>query len=813
MKRLLLALLAITLYYTAWAIPALPVRRTVTLSDGTRQVVTLQGDEHFSFYRLDDGRKGLLSDGGRFELLSEDKFQARIRQAQSMHKVADARRSVRAAMLCKSAQRRIVTVGQRRGLVILVSFEDLDFSIDDPNGTYQRFFNEEGYSDDGMSGSVHDYFRDQSYGQFDLSFDVYGPVKLSRSYTFYGRNDKDSKDVNVHSMITEALRTMDGEIDYSKYDWDEDGAVDQVFFIYAGYCEAQGAEENTIWPHESSIESAGLVLDGKRLGTYGCSGELMGTTGTHLDGIGTACHEFTHCLGLPDFYDTGYTGGYGMASWDLMSAGSYNNNSRTPAGYTSYERWVAGWMEPTELTGAGPIRIEGMNPIQTAPEAYVLYNDKTHDEFYLIENRQPVGWDGALPGHGLLVLHVDYDEASWKGNTLNCNPKHQRLTVVPADNNTLENVKGMAGDPYPGTSENHNLTNYTTPAATLFNKNKDRTFFLNKPLNNIQESTDGLISFVALHPELDVPDAKAEKESTTSFLIRWQPVEYATAYELELTETPASKHDLTECLLMKEDFPKCVTASAGFSDVSGRLSNYLSNQGWTGSKLYTSPKGLRFGTSSEAGYLRTAGYQIPESGEVTLVLDLAPFAEGTAATGEVRFVYNSRWDTYQSVAFSVDKAGRYLLQCSGLEGVGAIDIRPESRLYITYLALYEGHWTDEELAATSAKAECTELVQPVMQAPRRISTQKVSTSETMFRVAEANPTSTYTFSIRALTDEGIVSLWSEKQSFRLDDTGISSPSVGRQPDSGQWFDLSGRRIAMPTQPGIYVRGGRKTAVR
>jgi hypothetical protein len=154
-----------------------------------------------------------------------------------------------------------------------------------------------------------------------------------------------------------------------------------------------------------------------------------------------------------------------------------------------------------------------------------------------------------------------------------------------------------------------------------------------------------------------------------------------------------------------------------------------------------------------------------------------------------------------------------LLHCSGLEGGGAIDIRPESRLYITYLALYEGHWTDEELAATSAKAECTELVQPVMQAPRRISTQKVSTSETMFRVAEANPTSTYTFSIRALTDEGIVSLWSEKQSFRLDDTGISSPSVGRQPDSGQWFDLSGRRIAMPTQPGIYVRGGRKTAVR
>ena len=797
-KLLLLLFAALLQCHPVWAVPARPVRKSVTMPDGTTQVVTLQGDEHLSFYLAENGQRGLVGKDGRFTLLPAERFEALRQQAAIRRQTAEQRRNSRLAS--PKPGRKVTTVGRQRGLVILVAFSDLDFTMTDPNATYQRFFNEEGYTESGMSGSVHDYFSDQSYGQFDLTFDVYGPVKLSRSYAYYGRNSEDRKDVNVRKMITESLQQMDDAIDYTRYDWDGDGAVDQVFFIYAGYCEAQGAEENTIWPHESSIDDENLVLDGKRLGTYGCSGELMGASGTHLDGIGTACHEFTHCLGLPDFYDTGYTGGYGMASWDLMSAGSYNNNSRTPAGYTSYERWASGWLEPTVLKGRDPIRVSDMKPIAESPEAYVLYNDREPNEYYLLENRQFTGWDGGLPGHGLLMLHVDYDEAAWRGNTLNMNPTHQRLTVIPADNNTVDNWSGMAGDPYPGTSGNHSLTNHTTPAATLFNRNSDRTLFMNKPIENIQESADGRISFVALHPELAVPEPRAEKQSATSFTIRWDAVDLATHYEVQLTETPASKHDLEECLLFREDFPKCVTSSAGFSDISGNLNNYLTNRGWSGSKLYTSPGGLRFGTSSDAGYLRTAAYQVPESGEVTLVVDVAPFAEGTPVEGEVRFVYDGRWSTYTSVPFSVSTAGRYLFHCTDLYDAGAIDLRPSSRMYITYMALYEGNWSEEELAGTRASA------------PRRIKQQTLSTEATSLTVEDANPTSTYAFSVRALTDENIVSQWSESVTFSLDETPVVQPAADLPVPDGFWFDLAGRRVQAPTQSGIYLRNGRKTVV-
>ena len=808
MKRITLMLLTLMLCHVAWAVRALPVRKTVTMLDGTQAEVILKGDEHFHFYQTLDGRRGQLTADGRFKLYTKTEFDA-VNQAMGIRRAQANRRRIQ--RLGEPG----VTTGQHHGLVILVTFSDLDFTLPDANATYKRFFNEVGYSDYGMAGSVHDYFYAQSYGLLDLTFDVYGPVKLSRSYAYYGRNNYEGKDVNVHAMIKESVLMMDDQIDFTNYDWDHDGTVDQMFFVYAGYNEAQGAEENTIWPHESNILSANLVLDGVQLATYGCSSELRGASGASIDGVGTACHEFTHCLGLPDMYDTSSQGtAYGMASWDLMSAGNYNDGSRTPAGFTAYERWVSGWMEPTELAD-DLTRVSGMKPLQEKPEAYVLYNVGNPDEYYLLENRQPVGWDKALPGHGLLITHVDFDATYWGANSVNANANHQRVTVVPADNNTVENYSGMAGDPYPGTSGNHSLTNYTTPAATLFNRNTDRTLFLSKPIENIQESSDGLISFVALHPELAVPEAQAQKIDDTSFVISWEPVEWATMYELQLTETPASRHDIEECLILEEHFAKCVTKSAGFSDISSKLSSYLSNTNWSGSKLYTSPKGLRFGTSSEAGYLRTSGYQVPESGEVTLVMDVEPFAEGTPVKGEVRFVYDGQWSSYKTESIAVDKAGRYLLHCKGLSGIGAIDLRPESRLYITYMALYEGYWTEEELADKQAKDE--DIAHRTAQvAPRRISTRTETLTATSFRVENANPTSTYTYSLRALTDEGITSQWSEESTFSFDGTAILSPTEDAPTHSGlagQWFNLSGQRVARPAQRGIYIRGGKKTILR
>ena len=126
-----------------------------------------------------------------------------------------------------------------------------------------------------------------------------------------------------------------------------------------------------------------------------------------IEGIGTICHEFTHCLGLPDIYDTAYGGGYGMGYWDLMNSGSYNSNGYIPAGFTSYEKMYCGWSQPIELKN--DTVITGMKPLSEGGESYIIYNDANRNEYYLLENRQKTGWDAGIPGNGLLVIHVDYD--------------------------------------------------------------------------------------------------------------------------------------------------------------------------------------------------------------------------------------------------------------------------------------------------------------------------------------------------------------------------------------------------------------------
>jgi len=213
------------------------------------------------------------------------------------------------------------------------------------------------------------------------------------------------------------------------------------------------------------------------------------------------CHEFSHCLGYPDFYDTDYSGGQGMGYWDLMDSGSYNDDGFQPAGYTSYERMLAGWATPTELTKT--LQVNNMPDLQTSGQSYVIYNPGNANEYFLLENRQQTGWDESLPGEGLLILHVDYSATDWAYNTPNDDPSHQRMTWIPADNKyqytTYDGLKyytttGMVNDPFPYGSVNAFGAN-TTPAAKLYNKNTDGTYYLNTSVINITQNTDGTVSF------------------------------------------------------------------------------------------------------------------------------------------------------------------------------------------------------------------------------------------------------------------------------------------------------------------------------
>ncbi len=485
---------------TALAVPAKRVTKTVTMTDGTQVVVTFTGDENLHFYKTADGRIVQPTADGTYEYVSADQMKTRRAKA------AQRRESMEKARRVKHKVGNAGNyIGQKKGLVILVNFKDVKLQSG-TSTTFPRMANEVGYNGNGHYGSVHDYFLDQSYGQFDLTFDVVGPVTVSQNMAYYGANDEDDSDVHPAEMVIEAINLVDdSQINFADYDWDNDGYVDQVYVIYAGYGEASGAPENTIWPHEWDLESAKyfgdgtgrLKKDGKWINTYACSNELDGKSGTKLDGIGTMCHEFSHCLGLPDFYDTEGSN-FGMDSWSLMDYGCYNSGGCIPCGYTAYERMFAGWLEPTVLSD--PATITDMPEIndQTeggAPKAYIIYNKANSNEFYTLQNIQKTGWNQGAYGHGLLVGHIDFDQTAWNNNKVNTVSSHQRGTIIHADNEAGTSASALAGDPFPGTKKKTSLTNTTTPAATLYNDNNDGKKFLNGPLTEITE-TSGLISFL-----------------------------------------------------------------------------------------------------------------------------------------------------------------------------------------------------------------------------------------------------------------------------------------------------------------------------
>ena len=310
MKRSILittviAVINIMMAITVYGVPSRPVWRSVTLKDGRQTEAMLVGDEYGHWYVTRDGSLMTAGDDGRLAMASEWTI-AKIKANRELRaKSANTRRSKRlcpqmnmAKGMAATAQQSRFT-GRHKGLVILVNFADKAVAT----GTQQeveRMLNETGYSNNHHAGSLHDYFYDQSYGTFDLTFDVAGPVTVSKKLSYYGANDTDGNDMHVAELAAEAARLADESVNYADYDWDGDGEVDQVMIVYAGYGENEGAPENTVWPHEWSLSdgfewndgSGPLTLDGKRIDTYAMSAEMSGTSGSILCGIGTICHEF-----------------------------------------------------------------------------------------------------------------------------------------------------------------------------------------------------------------------------------------------------------------------------------------------------------------------------------------------------------------------------------------------------------------------------------------------------------------------------------------------------------------------------------------
>ncbi len=357
-----------------------------------------------------------------------------------------------------------------KSLVILVNFSDRSFVTPDAQTAFHNMLNQSDYSTNGATGSARDYFMSSSYGNFSPIFDVVGPFDLDKDMSYYGANDDSGYDVNPAALIVDACAAADAAgVDFTQYDTDNDGEIDNIFVFYAGYNEAEGGDENTIWPHrwvvytskenpiyytyDGTIES--VTFDGKRLYDYACSSELKGNLGTNMAGIGTFCHEFGHVLGLPDYYHT-EEDKETLNGWDIMDAGSYNNNSRTPPTYSTYNRFYLGWLTPQEVNTPSnlillPIYQEKTKPANTLQQSYLLSatshnlngNDPLPREFFMLEYRKKIGWDAYLPAEGMLIWHIDYDPTAWDENTVNnysgtsqTADSHMRVYLQPLSGST-----------------------------------------------------------------------------------------------------------------------------------------------------------------------------------------------------------------------------------------------------------------------------------------------------------------------------------------------------------------------------------------
>lgn len=413
----------------------------------------------------------------------------------------------------------VPTLGKQKALVILVEFSDKKFSMPNPQTFYADLLNKEGYCNEfGATGSARDFYIASSCGAYQPDFEVYGPVQASKSYSYYG---KDGGTNNVPELIAEIVKKADSQIDFAQYDTDGDGYVDNVYVFYAGYGQADSHYANTIWPHSYDLEYAGKMvnLDGVNVSRYACSQEINGQTSNPV-GIGTFVHEFGHVLGLADHYDTSNKH-YSLGYWDTMSAGSYANNQNTPPLFSAFERAELGWLDYTALD-ADFKGVSSLNPLSRENKAYRINVPDNNNEYFILENRQQEGWDAYLPGHGLLVWHVDMDENAWEHNSINTNANHRRLFIEPAD--SIASYETEEGDAFPGTEGT---------SQAWFNTWEQQYVFGLKGVDEV----NGIVNFAMAGSVIDL---KAPKEALVTDVLgksakfSWQAVEDASFYHVEL---------------------------------------------------------------------------------------------------------------------------------------------------------------------------------------------------------------------------------------------------------------------------------------
>ena len=549
---LLLFLLTIT---KSNASPVFKVHKTVRQSDGTSLSITRVGADHLLYYitsdsipvfpnknndfcyaQFDDNNNVIASEVIAHDVKHRTPFENKLAKniADTFNSSILMRKKSRYGVgSLKSASVR--NYGDINIAVILAEFQDLSFQQENDIEKFYKHFNASNYTAEGGAGSVRDYFIAQSDSMFRPHFDIVAKVKVSQNYRYYGANSG-GDDIRARAYIAEATDSaiMKG-VDFSKY-LNSEGEL-FVIVIYPGHGEQVSGESSQLWASYYYYMShtigkykltSGLVMD--ELADYGM-GEMF-------DGIGTLCHEFSHALGLPDFYNTNGTRNiFGMDAWSIMDYGQFNNLGRTPVGYTSYERNFMGWLKIDTLRNEK--QLVKLPPLHTKESLRALCipneMDKTGNEYYLLENRQDSPWFMKLYGEGMLVIHVDYNASAWYSNTINNNLSHPRMTIIPADNILTpysSKASDYKGDLFPGYKNISEFGYNTTPYAKAYNGT-----YMNFTMKDIHEENGNILFYYQCDGQLESPKRLTVASSTkNSVSLLYDSVSLAEKYIIRIFE-------------------------------------------------------------------------------------------------------------------------------------------------------------------------------------------------------------------------------------------------------------------------------------
>ena len=522
-KKCLSLLVLLCTCLAAVAVPAKPGWHTFTQSDGTTIKVQPVGNAFNHALVTSDGLTVARGSDGDFYYTSSVTGLTAVRAHEANNRTASEaafigaqranltmqyksfrpeRKQGRLGVGGSNADADVPSLGNRRIPIILVEYQDKKF-----NNTREEIIQSMLTGDE----SVGQYFRDQSNGLYEPDFEVYGIYTLSQNRSYYGANSGGS-DKNLGAMVTEAcqLAAADG-VSFSPYDTNGDDFCDVVIVIYAGVGEAQASTTHpeAIWPCNWTLDAAAYYNNGgdgafrpnngdPYVNNFAVFNELHGSNddGKTIDGIGTFAHEFGHCLGLPDFYDTGNGNHYGMGDWDIMCMGCYNNDGFTPPGYSAYEKVFMGWIDYIKPQPGTYYTLPVFNQKQQSTDkALCITSDLNENEYFVMEYRKRQGWDRYMPGDGIMITHVTYNADRWWANTPN-NQNIQLMYVVPADNTSSYYSEGTDLWPQNGKTE---FTDSSTPAAKLFmtasGSITGNAGYLGKPVTEMVINSNNTASF------------------------------------------------------------------------------------------------------------------------------------------------------------------------------------------------------------------------------------------------------------------------------------------------------------------------------